>query len=225
MIQPERPPMIDRTPLVLYADAIWESPYVFTCFVALHEKELPFEVRTVDIDRGEQHAPVYRDRSLTARVPALVHDDFWLTESTAIIEYLEESFPRPAYRSVLPPAPRERARARQLMAWLRSDLQPLRDERPTRSIFLERTKAPLSTKARVATEKLLRVVGEVLPVGQNSLFDEFSVADSDLALAMMRLIANGDEVPDRLRAYAAAIWQRPSVRAFASRERPTAGAQ
>ena len=41
--------------------------------------------------------PAYRDRSLTAKVPALEHDDFWLAESSAIAEYLEEAFPPPGH--------------------------------------------------------------------------------------------------------------------------------
>lgn len=215
--------MIDRTPFVLYADAIWESPYVFTCFVALHEKELPFEVRTVDIDRGEQHSPVYRDRSLTAKVPALVDNEFWLTESMAIVEYLEEAFPGPTYRTVLPATLHDRARARQIMGWLRSDLLALREERPTSSIFLEHRKTPLSDNARAAADKLIRVASEVLALDRTSMFESFTVADADLALALMRLVANGDEVPDRLRQFAANVWQRPSVKAFVARERPRMG--
>ena len=213
--------MIDHAPLVLYSDSLWESPYVYSCFVALHEKELAYEVRTVSLERQEHHLPEFRDRSLTARVPALVHGDFWLTESTAIVDYLEEAFPAPAFRTVLPAGLRERARARQIMAWLRSDLGPLRVERPTSSIFFEPTREPLSEPARVAGGKLVRVASAVVPEGSTTMFEDFSVADADLALALMRLVANGDDLPARLRTYAETVWQEPSVHAFVARQRPS----
>src|SRR5688572_5829865 len=76
-------PVPDSPSLALYTDRFFISPYVFTCHVALQEKGLPFEVVEVALDRQEQHAPDYRDRTLTGRVPALRPDDFWLAESTA----------------------------------------------------------------------------------------------------------------------------------------------
>ena len=41
--------------LVLYGSEMWNSPYVFTCFVALREKRLPFEVRIIALQNGAQH--------------------------------------------------------------------------------------------------------------------------------------------------------------------------
>jgi glutathione S-transferase len=52
------------------------------------------------------------------------------------------------------------------------------------------------------------------------LFHDFSIADADLAMMLQRLIANGEQVPSKLRAFAQAQWQRPSVRAFVNRPRP-----
>src|SRR6185503_20622514 len=90
--------------LVLHADTAWISPYVFSCFVALHEKVLPFETAGLSLEDGEHHLPGFRDRALTGRVPALQHGDFWLAESSAIVEYLDEAFPdRP---KMLPEDPR-----------------------------------------------------------------------------------------------------------------------
>src|SRR5690349_18648534 len=145
------------TDLVLYADRFFISPYVFSCFVALREKNLPFELRTVGLDRKEQRTPAYERQSLTARVPLLCHGDFLLSESSAIVEYLEEAFPSPKYTRLLPENQRDRARARQVMAWLRSDLLALRDERPTSTFFYERASQPLSSAGQEAAQKLLRV--------------------------------------------------------------------
>ena len=131
-------------PVVLYADPFWVSPYVFSSFVALREKDLDFEVVTIDLAKGEHRREPFRSSSLTARVPALDDHGFWLSESNAIAEYLEEAYPPPEHRRLFPADPRQRARARQLMAFLRTDLGPLRDERPSEMVFYETTGAPLS---------------------------------------------------------------------------------
>jgi glutathione S-transferase len=108
--------------IVLYGERFWTSPYVFTCFVALREKGVPFDVETLALDTGDHHKGVFAARSITARVPALAHGDFMLAESSAIVEYLEEIFPAPAHPRLLPEDVRRRARARQVLAWIRSDL-------------------------------------------------------------------------------------------------------
>jgi glutathione S-transferase len=203
--------------LTLFADTFWISPYVFSCFVTLHEKVLEFTVEPVALQIKEQDAPAYRDRSLTGRVPALRHGDFWLAESQAIIDYLDDAFPD-APRA-LPRDLHDRARARQILAWLRSDLMALRDERSTTTMFYERAASPLSDAGKAAAEKLLRVADLLVPPGSGSLFGAWSQADSDLAFMLHRLILNGHEVPAKVRAYAEREWQRPSVQAFINRER------
>src|SRR5262249_10358379 len=105
--------------LVLYGNAMWSSPYVLSCFVGLTEKKLPFEVQTVALHEGAQRSAAYVQTSFTARVPALVDGDFTLSESSAIIEYLEERWPPPAHPALLPADVQQRARARQIMAWVR----------------------------------------------------------------------------------------------------------
>ena len=72
-------------PVVLYVDAHWDSPFVFTVFVALSEKPVPFVAQPLDLDRGDQRGPEYRRKSLTARVPAIEHDGFTLSESLIFV--------------------------------------------------------------------------------------------------------------------------------------------
>jgi glutathione S-transferase len=210
--------MRDQPPIKLYTDAFWISPYVFTVFVALHEKGLPFETVNVALQEGEQRAPRYRDRSVTGRVPAIEHGGFFLAESQAIVDYLDEAFPDAP--RLLPEGLHERARARSVLGWIRSDLLALREERGTHTMFYERAAAPLSDQGRAAADKLLRVAELLLPTGQTSLFGAWSIADSDLAFMLHRLILNGEEVPARLRAFAEAQWARPSTHAFVDRARP-----
>ena len=72
---------VEPTPrLVLYGNAMWNSPYVLSCFVGLTEKRLAFDVRTVALHEGAQWAASYVETSFTARVPALVDGDFSLSE-------------------------------------------------------------------------------------------------------------------------------------------------
>jgi glutathione S-transferase len=92
-------------------------------------------------------------------------------------------FPPPRWPRIYPESNRDRARARQVQAWLRTDLAAIRDERDVASVFGASTTAPLSALARAEVERLVAVCDRLLPVGQGLLFNEFSVADADLAQA------------------------------------------
>lgn len=204
--------------LVLSRDSFWISPYVFSCFVALREKGLPFETREIKLQDKQQQSADYAARSITARVPSLEHDGFTLGESSAIVEYLEDAFP--STPRVLPANVRDRARARQIMSWIRSDdTLPIREERSTNTMFFERANKPLGDAAKRAAEKLVAVAERTIR-GEH-LFDAWCIADADLAFILHRLILNGDPVPERVRAYAAALWKRPSVHEFVAIQRGT----
>lgn len=202
--------------ILLYTDAQFTSPYAMSTFVVLTEKQLSFEIRTLDLERGENNAPGFAKTSLTQRVPTLIDGDFALSESSAIAEYLDEVYPDPP---IFPADPRLRGRARQLQAWLRSDLMPIRLERPTSTIFYQPVSAPLSPEAQIASEKLCGAASELLSHGGENLFGAWSIADVDLAVMLHRLILNGDQVPARLARYAKAQWERPSVQLWVQRER------
>jgi len=202
----------------LFIERRWISPYVFSCFVTLTEKALGFDVRVLDAEHGDTRTGEYLSRTITGRVPSLEHGDFALAESSAIVEYLEQAFPE---APVLPLGLRERARCRQLMSWLRSDdTAALREARPTTTMFYARAEQPLTGAARVAADKLVAVSERLLAHGGPHLFGQWCIADSELAFMLQRLLSNGDAVPERVRVYAEAQWQRPSVRKFVERERP-----
>jgi glutathione S-transferase len=205
----------------LYGETLSISPYVFSSWVALREKGVAFEPVAVALIDGAHRAPGYREVSLTSRVPALEHDGFHLAESGAIAEYLEEVFPPPAHPALLPSDRRQRARARQIMGWLRSDLGALRDERSTVTMFYRFRLPPLTAAGERDARKLCEVAEQVLPPGEGQhLFGAWCLADSELAFMLHRLLLNGHEVPPRVRAYAEGQWQRPSVRSFVELPRP-----
>ena len=204
--------------LTLYIDSNYFSPYAMWAYVALKEKRLPYALKTVDLAAKQHHEAGYERLTLTGKVPALVHGDFALAESSAIIEYLEDVFPAPAHLPLYPADAQQRARARQIQAWLRSDLMALREERPTPVIFREPSPQPLSEAGRAAAEKLVRVAASLIGEGAGNLFDDWCIADTELALTLNRLVANGDPVPENLRRYVQAQWARLSVQSWLKRE-------
>jgi glutathione S-transferase len=203
--------------LTLYVDSTFSSPYAMSAFITLVEKKLDFDLKTVDLDSGEHLLPAYRDLVPTGRVPALVHGDLVLNESSAIIEYLEEAFPAPAHAAVLPGDIAQRARARQVQAWLRSDLLDLRAERSTKVIFFAPEPTPLTSAGQGAAERLMRIAGRLID-GEH-LFGQWCIADTELALMLNRLVLNGDPLPQCLADYAARQWQRASVQQWVRQPR------
>jgi glutathione S-transferase len=208
---------MSHTQLRLFVDSRFISPYAMSAYVALQEKELPFEISTLDLGAGEQHAESFAHLSLTHRVPMLVQERFSLSESSAITEYIDEVFTgTPLY----PRQPRHRATARQIQAWLRSDLTPIRQERSTEVVFYGVKQPALSSAALAAATTLFAAVESLLGADKLELFDDWCIADTDLALMLNRLILNGDAVPARLAAYAAHQWRRPSVQQWVMQTRP-----
>jgi glutathione S-transferase len=207
-----------QRPMQLYVDSQFASPDAMSVFVALRMKRVAFELRTVDVAAGETRSPPCSAASLTSRVPMLADADFTLSESTAISEYLENRVP--GGRRLYPSDVRQLARARQLQAWLRSDLLALRQDRSTEVVFFRATSAPLSRAGRADANRLFRVAGALLPPDREQLFDVWSIADLDLALMLNRLIFNNDEVPARLLRFAERQWAQPAVEEWMAQPRP-----
>ena len=203
--------------LTLYVDSHWISPYAMSAFVGLEEKGLPYTAREVSLPQKEHHAAEYQAH--TGRVPALQHGSYWLAESQAILEYLAETFPFPKYPRLFPEDLKERGVCREVMAWVRSDLMPIREERSTHTVWYQPTKAPLSDTAQLAVGRLLKACDRLITEGRSTLFGQWCIADADLAMMLQRLHANGDPLPKKVRAYVEANWQRPSIRKWTDRPR------
>jgi glutathione S-transferase len=145
-------------------------------------------------------------------VPALRHGDFWLAESSAIDEYIDEAFPPPRWPRIYPEDLRERARVRMVQAFVRSDVLPLRLERPASTLFAGEPVKPLTAEGKASAERLIGIASRLVTKKDGFVTAKFSPADADLGLMLQRLVANGDDCPSRLRAYANAVFARPSVR-------------
>ena len=101
----------------------WRSLAACRVRIALALKGVKAEEISVNLMQGEQLKPEYRAVNAQAVVPALVLDDgATLFESMAIIEYLDETHPKPP---LLPKDPKGRARARALAQIVACDGHPL----------------------------------------------------------------------------------------------------
>lgn len=205
---------MDRSEITLWGDENAFSPYVLSAYVALMEKGLTFTFKRLSLAHDEHLSPTWNGYSSTRRVPLLEVDNVALSESSAIAEYLEERFAPPVFARLYPHELEARARARQVQAWLRSDLLALRSERPTEVVFAGEKFAPLSEAGQRDAQKLTALAQGLLAHGQSNLFGEWCIADTDLALMLQRLIAHGDNVPQALVDYAAFQWQRASVQRY-----------
>lgn len=96
--------------------------------IALNLKGLAYDYRAVHLNRGggEQFTPEFRDLNPLSVVPVLEDGDLRLTQSLAIIEYLDEVQPEPP---LLPRHPAERARVRALALTVACEIHPLNNLR------------------------------------------------------------------------------------------------
>ncbi len=102
----------------------WRSSAAYRVRIALHLKGLAFESVPVHLlqDGGQQRTPAFAARNPQRLVPTLQHGAAVLTQSLAIIEYLDEVWPEP---SLLPGDATARNRARALAQLVACDIHPL----------------------------------------------------------------------------------------------------
>ena len=105
----------------------WRSTTSYRVRIALNLKGIACEAVTVDLVAGEQRAPDYAALNPGQGVPTLVLDDGTvLTQSMAILDWLEETCPEPA---LLPEAPLARARVRAAALTIATDIHPVNNLR------------------------------------------------------------------------------------------------
>ena len=74
----------------------WRSNAMYRVRVALNLKGVAYRELPVDLDAGEQRSPEFLARNPMGAVPALVEGDLPpLTQSLALLEYIEERYPEP----------------------------------------------------------------------------------------------------------------------------------
>lgn len=108
---------------MLILHSFWLSLATYRVRIALHVKKVAFEERTHDLVKGDQHASGFRAVNPAGAVPALEGATAEpLTQSLAIIEWLEETHPTPP---LLPADAAGRARVRAMFLLTAADTHPL----------------------------------------------------------------------------------------------------
>lgn len=90
------------------------SPYAWRVWLALEHKKLPYDFRLLSFSDGDTQKPEFLKLNPRGRVPVIVDGDFALSESSAILEYLEEQYP--ATPPLFPGTTRDRAQVRRWVA-------------------------------------------------------------------------------------------------------------
>ena len=106
----------------------FRSSAAYRVRIALHLKGLDYEAVPVHLVRGggEHRQPAYLGLNPAGLVPALEDQGQVLTQSLAIVEYLEETHPQPA---LLPAAALDRARVRAIAQAIACDIHPVNNLR------------------------------------------------------------------------------------------------
>ncbi len=103
----------------------WRSSASWRVRIALNYKSVAYEYVAVNLLEKANRADTYTTMNPIGQVPTLVLDDGrQISQSLAILEFLEEKFPEPA---LLPADPYLRARARMLAELVNSGIQPLQN--------------------------------------------------------------------------------------------------
>jgi len=109
---------------VLYS--YWRSSCSWRVRAVLALKQIPYECKPINLinNGGEQHVNEYKLINPAQMVPSLIIDGNTITQSLAIIEYLEEEFSSPP---LLPKNAVEKAKVRALSLLIAADIQPIQN--------------------------------------------------------------------------------------------------
>lgn len=190
-------------PITLISHAL--CPYVQRIAIALAEKDVAFERRTVDLSRKPDW---FLAVSPLGRTPVLMIGEDVLFESAAILEYLEETLPNPLH----PASPTERARHR---AWVGFGSECLND---IVGFYSAADAQTLDAKA-ASLHARFRVLEGQLEIGPWFAGDRFSLVDAVFA-PVFRYFDTFDAIGDfgvfdglsKVTAWRRSLSARPSVR-------------
>jgi GST-like protein len=147
------------------------TPNGWKVSIMLEECGLPYELRTVNLGKGEQHEPWFVEVSPNGRIPAIRDDGYAVFESGAILHYLAEKSGK-----FLPAAAKQRFEVLQWLHWQMGGVGPMIGQ----SISFQRyipEDVPYAKK-RYASEgrRLLEVLDQRLG-GREYVCGDVSIAD------------------------------------------------
>ena len=112
--------------MALTLHSMWRATAPYRVRIGLSVKGLAYDYVGVDLVGGEARRAPYLDLNGQGLVPALVTEGGVLTQSLAILEWLEETHPDPP---LLPASPRDRATVRAMAEIVACDIHPLNNLR------------------------------------------------------------------------------------------------
>lgn len=189
----------------------WRSTASWRVRIALHLAGLPFRSVPVDLTAGAQAGAAHRALNPQGLVPVLEIDGLHLTQSLAILDYLEET----GRVRLLPADPSERARMRAICLAVCADTHPVANLRVLNRIAALAGEAARGPWAAATIREGLLAVEALLaqgPAGRFACGDALTQADLCIVPQLYnaaRWGARTDDLP-RLTAVAAALAEHPA---------------
>lgn len=162
-------------------------------------------------DEGGTQSPEYLKINSQGKVPALVHDGFALTESAAILNYIDTL----SEQSFIPSEPQARARYDELAFFVLAELeQPLWNNGKHRFAIPEEHRIPqMLETANWEFAKAVKALDELITIDDYALGNKFSFADVLLAQTLDWADRFKFDVPAQYLEYRDKMFARPAAQA------------
>lgn len=187
-----------------------------TCALASHialiDAGADYTLKCIDFAKGEQRAPEFLALNPKGRVPALVTPEGILTETTALLTYIAQTYPQ---ANLAPTEPFALARLQSFTAFLSSTLHVAHAHGPRGSRWTDDPAAQAALKAYVPTSvtAAFKLVEDTMLEGPFVMGDTYTIADP--YLFTMSTWIEGDQVDTtqipRVMAHRQMMSERPSV--------------
>lgn len=171
------------------------SPRAFKVLVALHQLEIPYDLKIVNLIKGDQNKPEHKALNPNGRMPVIDDGGFVLWESNAILEYLASKKPQ---AGLLPDDPKARANVTKWMFWESAHWDPacavFAYERFVKTLFGR--DAPDSKEIERGEQSMGRL-GPVLDgaLGEHRYVAGDRLSLADIALGSSLVMAEAGQLP------------------------------
>lgn len=171
------------------------SPRAFKVLVALHQLEIPYDLKIVNLIKGDQNKPEHKALNPNGRMPVIDDGGFVLWESNAILEYLASKKPQ---AGLLPDDPKARANVTKWMFWESAHWDPacavFAYERLVKTLF---GRGAPDSKEIERGEQLMGRLGPVLDgaLGEHRYVAGDRLSLADIALGSSLVMADAGQFP------------------------------
>lgn len=145
-------------------------------YITLTEATAEFEVRKLNLRKGQQHTPEYLKLNPKHKVPLLVVDGKVLSESTAIQLWIARAFPQ---ARLMPADPWDELKAISIHSWCSGGIHPFlaRINSPPRVCDVPGSEASVKKLAAANLMENFKIADEML-AGREFFFDHFTAPDA-----------------------------------------------